>query len=193
MTMHYLFLSSDRIERLSYKEELIVEYKPKNIRICNMVRKDENGNHNPFVVVDYYDFNGKPICSMPYFGDHIINPFLEYNEKKMNLPDNWYEPQLLQYITVNLNRPAYRLLNHTDVLLGHCTLQDVYSPAMDQNGHYIKKKSVTFVMTCVKDNETGSISRVEDVQFSFNRYFSYCFEYELGSTRNRYLESLRNY
>ena len=188
-----LYLATDRIEMLPYNEEHIEEYVPKNIRLCNMVRKDENGIHKPFVVVDYYDLKGNPVCCMPYFGVDVVGPVLKCYQYNMTIPESWYMPKFFQYITVNLKRSAYRLFNHTDILRGTCKMEDIYSPAKDKNGNYILMNRVTFLVKCIKDSETGSFQKIERVQDVFNSFFSYCFEYELGKKRNEYLEMIKTY
>ena len=188
-----IYLSTDRIEKLSYKEGNIVAYIPRNIRVCKEVKKDENGMHNLFIVVDYYDQKENPVCSMPYFDDYLVNTIQTCCNNNQNLPESLLKPVLLQYVTVTLIRPAYKLVNHTDILKGNYGLEDVYKPMKSNDGDYVKVKEVRFLVKCVKDNETGEIRRTENIQSCFNSYFNYCLEYNPGDKRKEYIEMVKNY
>lgn len=186
----FIFMGNDKI---AYIEEYIVLYFPKRIRTCQMVKKNKDGEHSPFVVVDYYDIKEMPVFSMPYFEKGIVDMILNRTQTSNSFPKEFYAPQYLQYISVHLNRPAYRLYNHTDVLKGLCTIEDIYKPVVNKEGEFIMKDNVIFLIKCVKDNETGAFYKNENVQESFNNYFQYCYEYERGAKRKLYEEMLKDY
>ena len=189
----YIYLCNDIVERVSYTEDAIVRYVPKNIRMCKMVRKDKEGKHRPFVVIDFYDFQGNPVSSVPFFGEHFINLIRPYINNNSSLPETFFNPKIFQYITVKLNRPAYRLFNHSDILNNICSIDHIYEPVMGKDGSYVMDNTITFLMRCTIDNETGDIRKLEDVQSAFNSYFSYCYEFHLGEKRRQYEEMIKLY